>query len=65
MGPNGSGKSTLANTLLGSPDYAVTSGHVRFRGDDITDWPTEVRGKAGMIVVIVCHWIMRSSRSPF
>src|SRR6266851_3576694 len=26
MGPNGSGKSTLANTLLGHPDYEVTSG---------------------------------------
>src|SRR3954469_22290501 len=50
MGPNGSGKSTLANTLLGSPDYEVTSGSVRFRGDDITHWPTEVRGKAGIFL---------------
>jgi Fe-S cluster assembly ATP-binding protein len=50
MGPNGSGKSTLASTLLGSPEYEVTGGHVRFKGDDITDWPTEVRGKAGMFL---------------
>ena len=50
MGPNGSGKSTLANTLLGNPDYTVTSGAIRFRGDDITDWSTEVRGKAGMFL---------------
>jgi Fe-S cluster assembly ATP-binding protein len=50
MGPNGSGKSTLANTLLGSPEYAVTSGGVRFKGDDITDWPTDVRGKAGLFL---------------
>jgi Fe-S cluster assembly ATP-binding protein len=50
MGPNGSGKSTLANTLLGSPEYAVTGGQVRFRGDDITHWPTEVRGKAGIFL---------------
>src|SRR4051794_16748949 len=50
MGPNGSGKSTLANTLLGSPEYAVTAGRLRFRGDDITEWPTEVRGKAGMFL---------------
>jgi Fe-S cluster assembly ATP-binding protein len=50
MGPNGSGKSTLANTLLGSPEYAVTGGRLRFRGDDITEWPTEVRGKAGMFL---------------
>jgi Fe-S cluster assembly ATP-binding protein len=50
MGPNGSGKSTLANTLMGSPDYEVTSGTVRFRGDDITDWDTEIRGKAGIFL---------------
>jgi Fe-S cluster assembly ATP-binding protein len=50
MGPNGSGKSTLATTLLGSPEYAVTGGRLRFKGDDITEWPTEVRGKAGMFL---------------
>jgi Fe-S cluster assembly ATP-binding protein len=50
MGPNGSGKSTLASTLLGSPDYAVTAGSIRFRGDDITSWDTEVRGKAGLFL---------------
>ena len=50
MGPNGSGKSTLANTLLGSPEYAVTSGRIRFKGDDITDWDTDVRGKSGMFL---------------
>src|SRR3954451_21161132 len=48
MGPNGSGKSTLAGTLLGSPEYRVEQGRIRFKGDDITDWPTDVRGKAGM-----------------
>src|SRR5438445_9848384 len=50
MGPNGSGKSTLANTLLGHPDYKVTSGRIRFRGEDVTGWPTEVRAKAGMFL---------------
>jgi Fe-S cluster assembly ATP-binding protein len=50
MGPNGSGKSTLASVLLGSPEYEVTAGHLRFRGDDITDWPTDVRGKAGIFL---------------
>src|SRR5919199_5966010 len=50
MGPNGSGKSTLANTLLGHPDYEVTAGRILFRGDDITDWPTEVRGKSGIFL---------------
>ncbi|MFW2382299.1 MAG: Fe-S cluster assembly ATPase SufC [Acidimicrobiales bacterium] len=50
MGPNGSGKSTLANVLLGSPDYEVTQGSVRFNGDDITDWGPDVRGKAGIFL---------------
>ncbi len=50
MGPNGSGKSTLANTILGHPDYDVTGGRLLFKGDDVTEWPTEVRGKAGMFL---------------
>ncbi len=50
MGPNGSGKSTLAATLLGSPEYEVTSGSIRFKGEDITSWPPEVRGKAGLFL---------------
>ncbi len=50
MGPNGSGKSTLANVLLGNATYEVTSGTIRFRGEDITGWPTDVRGKAGIFL---------------
>ncbi len=50
MGPNGSGKSTLASALLASPEYVVTGGSIRFRGDDITDWSADVRGKAGLFL---------------
>ncbi|HXQ60745.1 MAG TPA: Fe-S cluster assembly ATPase SufC [Acidimicrobiales bacterium] len=50
MGPNGSGKSTLASTLLGNPAYRVTAGAIRFRGEDVTAWPTDVRAKAGMFL---------------
>jgi Fe-S cluster assembly ATP-binding protein len=50
MGPNGAGKSTLANVLLGHPDYRVTGGAIRLKGEDITAWPTEVRGKAGLFL---------------
>ena len=50
MGPNGSGKSTLANSLLGNPAYEVTSGRILFKGEDITDWPADVRGKAGVFL---------------
>jgi Fe-S cluster assembly ATP-binding protein len=50
MGPNGSGKSTLGAALMGSPEYEVTAGTVTFRGDDVTDWPTDERAKAGMFL---------------
>jgi Fe-S cluster assembly ATP-binding protein len=50
MGPNGSGKSTLASTLLGNPSYQVTEGTIRFHGEDVTAWPTDVRAKAGMFL---------------
>jgi len=50
MGPNGSGKSTLASSLLGSPEYEVTSGRIRFQGDDITEWGADDRGKSGLFL---------------
>ncbi len=50
MGPNGSGKSTFANSLLGNPAYQITRGRILFKGEDVTDWPTDVRGKAGMFL---------------
>ncbi len=50
MGPNGSGKSTLASTLLGNPAYQVTAGSIVFRGEDVTAWPADVRGKAGLFL---------------
>ncbi len=50
MGPNGSGKSTLANALLGNPTYEVTEGRVLFKGEDITGWSPDVRGKAGLFL---------------
>lgn len=50
IGPNGSGKSTLAKVLMGSPLYEVTSGAIRLHGDDITDWGTDVRAKAGLFL---------------
>jgi len=50
MGPNGSGKSTLANALLASPEYEVTGGSLRFKGEDITAWGPDVRAKAGIFL---------------
>ena len=50
MGPNGSGKSTLATTILGSPEYEVTGGEIRYRGDDIAGWEPDARSKAGLFL---------------
>ena len=50
MGPNGCGKSTLASTLLASPEYEVTEGHMYLKGEDITEWTTDVRAKSGMFL---------------
>ncbi|HVE93871.1 MAG TPA: Fe-S cluster assembly ATPase SufC [Acidimicrobiales bacterium] len=50
MGPNGSGKSTLANALLGNHEYEITAGRILLKGDDVTDWATDVRAKAGMFL---------------
>jgi Fe-S cluster assembly ATP-binding protein len=50
MGPNGSGKSTLANTLLASPEYELMSGKIFFHGEEITEWPTDARAKAGIFL---------------
>ena len=50
MGPNGSGKSTLGNVLMGHPGYAVTGGRILYRGEDITHWTSDTRGRAGMFL---------------
>ena len=49
MGPNGSGKSTLANVLLGHPAYQV-SGRILYKGEDISGWAPDARGRAGMFL---------------
>ena len=50
MGPNGSGKSTLGNVLMGHPGYKVTGGRVEYKGQDITHWTSDARGRAGMFL---------------
>lgn len=50
MGPSGSGKSTFASAVMGSRRYEVVSGAVHFMGDDVTDWPTDERAKAGIFL---------------
>jgi len=48
FGPNGGGKTTLLGTIMGFPRYRVTGGRIRFRGEDITDLPTDARARMGI-----------------
>ena len=50
MGPNGSGKSTLAQVLAGNPSYEVTSGTVRYNGQDLLEQDPEVRAQNGIFL---------------
>jgi Fe-S cluster assembly ATP-binding protein len=48
FGKNGSGKSTLLMTLMGFQRYRVKQGRIKFRGQDITDLPTQERARLGL-----------------
>ncbi|MBQ8922097.1 MAG: Fe-S cluster assembly ATPase SufC [Oscillospiraceae bacterium] len=50
MGPNGAGKSTLGYTVMGSPEYTVTGGTIRFDGEDITELSADKRAKLGIFL---------------
>lgn len=50
MGPNGSGKSTLAHVLAGRGSYAVTAGHVDFRGHELLALEPEERAREGVFL---------------
>ncbi len=50
MGPNGAGKSTLGYTLMGNPNYKVTSGRIVLDGEDITDLSADKRAQKGMFL---------------
>ncbi|MCL2141525.1 MAG: ABC transporter ATP-binding protein [Methanimicrococcus sp.] len=48
FGPNGAGKSALLSTIIGFGNFKVTSGHIYFKGKDITDMPIDERAKLGL-----------------
>jgi Fe-S cluster assembly ATP-binding protein len=50
MGPNGSGKSTLSNAIMGHPNYSITKGSVHFKGQDITQMPTDEKARLGVFL---------------
>lgn len=50
MGPNGSGKSTLSNVIMGHPKYAVTSGKILYKGEDVLSLPVDARARKGIFL---------------
>jgi len=50
MGPNGAGKSTIGNILAGKPDYEVTSGSIKFNGNDLLELEPDERVVAGLFL---------------
>lgn len=50
MGPNGAGKSTLAKILAGHPSYAITSGEVLFKDQNLLEMEPEERAHAGLFM---------------
>lgn len=52
MGPNGAGKSTLSYVLCGKDGYEVTSGSVKFKGQDLLAMNIEERARAGLFLIM-------------
>lgn len=50
MGPNGAGKSSLSYVLSGKDGYKVTSGSVKFKGQDLLTMTTEERARNGLFL---------------
>lgn len=49
-GHNGSGKSTLAQTIMGNPNFTITSGDLIFNNQDITTENTTTRALMGIFL---------------
>lgn len=50
MGPNGGGKSTFAQSLMGHPQYSITSGKISIDNTDITTLSPDQKAKHGLFL---------------
>jgi Fe-S cluster assembly ATP-binding protein len=48
LGPNGSGKTTLLMTIMGFTNYAIMSGKIIFKGEDVTGLKAHERAQRGI-----------------
>ncbi|HTQ12799.1 MAG TPA: Fe-S cluster assembly ATPase SufC [Rhizomicrobium sp.] len=52
MGPNGSGKSTLSYVLAGREGYEITSGTIRYNGEDLAGMSPDQRAARGIFLAM-------------
>lgn len=52
VGRNGSGKSTLLNTIMGAPDYHLTTGGITLDGNNLADLTTNERAQHGLFLAM-------------
>src|SRR5574344_1827973 len=50
LGPNGNGKSTLLQTIMGNPNYTITSGKIIFDGKELNNLEVDERSKLGIFL---------------
>ncbi len=50
MGRNGSGKSTLSKIIAGHPAYTVTSGEIKYKGENLMNMEPENRSRVGIFL---------------
>jgi len=48
FGPNGSGKTSLLLTILGYPQYRITSGEIKYNGTVLNTLPVDERARLGI-----------------
>ena len=50
-GTSGSGKSTICKTIMGDPNYIVTSGNINYLNEDLLSLPVNERSKKGIFLL--------------
>ena len=50
MGRNGSGKTTAASTIMGHPDYEISSGKISLDGEDLIELEAWERARKGVFL---------------
>ena len=50
MGRNGSGKTTAASTIMGHPDYEISSGKISLDGEDLSELEAWERARKGCLL---------------